>query len=552
VASLDDVTAARRRRSRALIAAIVLGVSLPLIQYSSEARGYAMALAFGLGAIAIAVRDDVRPMSTAAPAVWALLILAFLSHALALHMLTALGAWAAVPAIRRDGWLRGAGTLAWWLAVPFAAFAAFWAYFLRNITVGGSNREGIGRRSRAPSPSCRGCRSTLRSPCRSCSCSRSRPPARGWSHSGSRDLWILFVVGIIVSPAALANHPADRQLRPPLLPGEHASVAAPHGPAPRMARRTRRRRADRRGSSRSPLSASRTAHAWPISCATVRGAYQEAIRWMVTHTDGDTTLIASDHDFRNRLVVEYYGPRMSKPVRYVSRSDASPTQWYVWQKSPGEAAPITRMAIPRGTYRLVKTVSDGAALGPHLVRLRARVAGRLSVAADGREEARPHRGARIGDRQVPHAPDRHERDVVARSARRGDVALRRANGRSQSSVPWITTCGTPSGTSSSGESSAYRSDRSDGGPAHDLADHALLAFAIPRRSVTGASATTRAMRTGASDGANRSRDALASQSASCPPAECPSAVTCARSRCRLGARRASRSVASATSRNVPG
>ena len=76
---------------------------------------------------------------------------------------------------------------------------------------------------------------------------------------------------------------------------------------------------------------------------------------MVTHTTGDATLIASDHDFRNRLIVEYYGPRMSKPVRYVSRSDAAPTQWYVLQKSPGEAAPIPRMAIPRGTYRLVKT-----------------------------------------------------------------------------------------------------------------------------------------------------------------------------------------------------
>jgi hypothetical protein len=35
-----------------------------------------------------------------------------------------------------------------------------------------------------------------------------------------------------------------------------------------------------------------------------RGSYQEAIRWMVTHTTGDTTLIASDHDFRNRLIVD--------------------------------------------------------------------------------------------------------------------------------------------------------------------------------------------------------------------------------------------------------
>jgi hypothetical protein len=39
----------------------------------------------------------------------------------------------------------------------------------------------------------------------------------------------------------------------------------------------------------------------------------------------------------------------------VNRTDADPTQWYVWQKTPGEAPPMPRMVVPRGTYRLVKT-----------------------------------------------------------------------------------------------------------------------------------------------------------------------------------------------------
>jgi hypothetical protein len=83
-----------------------------------------------------------------------------------------------------------------------------------------------------------------------------------------------------------------------------------------------------------------------------RGGYQAALRWMVAHTTGDVTAIASDHDFRNRLVVEYFGPRMSKPVRYVSRADQSPTQWYLVQKSAGEPA-LPRLVVPRGSYRLV-------------------------------------------------------------------------------------------------------------------------------------------------------------------------------------------------------
>jgi hypothetical protein len=67
---------ARRATSRALLARSCWACR-PLIQYSSEARGYGMALAFGLGA-------SRSPSATtcgrwaAAPAVWVLLIPAFL------------------------------------------------------------------------------------------------------------------------------------------------------------------------------------------------------------------------------------------------------------------------------------------------------------------------------------------------------------------------------------------------------------------------------------------------------------------------------------------
>ena len=353
VARLDDVPGTSPQ-TRALIAAIVLGVSLPLIQYSSEARGYALALAFGLGAIALAIRDDVRPMSTVAPAVWVLLILAFLSHALALHVMTALGAWTAVRAIRRDGWLRGAGTVAWWLAVPFAAFAAFWAYFLRGITVGGGNRPGIGP------PLAKAVTVMAGLPFDtpivvSFALALTIAAAGFWVIAQRKsDLWVLFAVGMIVSPAVLAivqptDNYAERyflmsMLLWLLLTAQSLAWLVARGGGARIAAFV-------------ALAAFGVANATRVATLLRdgRGSYQEAIRWMVTHTTGDTTLIASDHDFRNRLVVEYYGPRMSKPVRYVSRADASPTQWYVWQKSPGEAPPIPRVAIPRGTYRLVKT-----------------------------------------------------------------------------------------------------------------------------------------------------------------------------------------------------
>ena len=357
-ATLDDTPAPppadASPQVRALVTALVFGASHPLIQYGSEARGYALALAFGLGAVAVAVRDGVRPVSRAAPACWALLVLAFLSHALALHLLTALVAWGAVRAFRRDGVATAIATLAWWFTVPVVAFGAFYWWFLRGITVGGGNREGIWP------PLLRAIAVVTGLP-------RDVPgvlqlvivlavTAAGiWLLARRRsDLWVFFLVGIVVSPALLAivqptNLYAERYFLVSMLlwllllarllawlvtRGGAATVAAVVVLALfGVANGARVARLLHEG----------------------RGSYQEALRYMVAHTTGDTTAIASDHDFRNRLVVEYFGPRMSKPVRYVSRAEITPTQWYLAQRSPGADPPLQRIAVPRGTYRLVRS-----------------------------------------------------------------------------------------------------------------------------------------------------------------------------------------------------
>jgi hypothetical protein len=58
-------------------------------------------------------------------------------------VLTAFAAWAAVRTFRRDPPATALATLAWWMAVPGLGFGVFWATFLRGITVGGGNREGL-------------------------------------------------------------------------------------------------------------------------------------------------------------------------------------------------------------------------------------------------------------------------------------------------------------------------------------------------------------------------------------------------------------------------
>ena len=337
---------------RALAAALVLGVSHPLVQYASEARGYSLALAFGLGAIAVAVQDGLQPWSRRAPICWALVILAFLSHALALHVLTALIGWGIVRTLRRERFSASLATLAWWFAVPAAAFGVFYWTFLRGITVGGGNREGI-----LP-PLARALAIVSGMP-------RDVPAvvtlavvlavvAAGlWilARRGS-DLWVLFAVGIVVSPAALAviqqtNLYAERyflvsMLLWLLLLAQVLAWLATRGGALRAA---------------ALIGLVLFALANGARVADLlrdgRGHYKDAIRYMVAHTTGDVTAIAGDHDFRNRLVVEWFGPRMAKPVRYVPRTDTTPTQWYLVHKYRGDAPPAPQLTHWRGTYRLV-------------------------------------------------------------------------------------------------------------------------------------------------------------------------------------------------------
>jgi hypothetical protein len=355
VATLDGASPADARpQVRALVTAVVLGVSHPLVQWGTEARGYGLALAFGLGAIAVALRDGLRPGSSAAPGFWALVVLAFLAHALALHVLTALAAWGAVRAFRRDRPLPAVATLAWWFAVPVAAFGAFYLGFLRGITVGGGARQGIGPPLRRALAVVAGLPLDL--PMVLLLVVVLGVTAVGlWvlARRGS-DLWVLFVVGIVVSPIVLAvvqptNLYMERYFLVSmllwllLLARVLAWLVARGGPA--------------RAAALLVLALFGVANGARIAGLLDRGRgdYQAALRYMVSHTTGDVTRIASDHDFRNRLVVEYFGPRMSKPVRYVSRADQSPTQWYLMQKSAGETPPLARIAVPRGTYRLVGT-----------------------------------------------------------------------------------------------------------------------------------------------------------------------------------------------------
>jgi hypothetical protein len=364
MAALDDEPASRSaatpdasRDVRMLATALVFGGSYPLVHYGSEARGYALAIAFALLAILVTFRDGVTARSRRAPIVWLALVLAVLAHALSVHVLVGLVVWATVRVLRRDGLGRGLATLAWWFLVPVAGFAAFYVGFLRGITVGGGPREGL-----VP-PLLRAIAMTTGLPF-------DAPPVLlvtvavvttvvgiGWLAWRGSDQWLFHLVAIVGSPILLAvvaptNFYAERYflVSSTLLLMLGARVLA--------------WTTTRGVAGRTVGAMVLTAFLLGNGAAIVRllqdgrGSYREALEFMVRHTPGSLVTVMSDHDFRNRLVIEYFAPRLAtaKTVRYVRATDAdvpSP-DWYVAHRPLGDAPPSEVLADRQGNrYRLV-------------------------------------------------------------------------------------------------------------------------------------------------------------------------------------------------------
>jgi hypothetical protein len=110
--------------------------SFPLVLYSSEARGYAPAIACLLGAhLLIAGKGGT---AWRAPLFWLLCTLAVLAHGTAAAILAAMGTASLLRGIlEKQGPAAILGSLALWFAVPLCASLAFWHFYLRQMIIAG-------------------------------------------------------------------------------------------------------------------------------------------------------------------------------------------------------------------------------------------------------------------------------------------------------------------------------------------------------------------------------------------------------------------------------
>ncbi|HEY4309086.1 MAG TPA: glycosyltransferase family 39 protein [Pirellulales bacterium] len=133
---------ARRWGQREMLAAAVLTAnSYVMINYSSEARGYALAGFFAIAAFLVLERSlDTRHKSHFA-LFWLLVVLGFLSHLTFLHFYCGALAWSALRSRRESGtWRKWIALMARCHAVPVAFLIAFYFSSVQGMEIGGGDR----------------------------------------------------------------------------------------------------------------------------------------------------------------------------------------------------------------------------------------------------------------------------------------------------------------------------------------------------------------------------------------------------------------------------
>jgi hypothetical protein len=134
----------RRGPATGLLALALAAPSFLLVQYGSEARGYAGAVLFSLLGFALVDGDDGRGARWRVPTFWGTALLGLASHLTFLYGYAALLAWHPLRLLRRGKPRTALVRLALYHALPVLAFAVLYATSLRHMVIGGGPRYSIG------------------------------------------------------------------------------------------------------------------------------------------------------------------------------------------------------------------------------------------------------------------------------------------------------------------------------------------------------------------------------------------------------------------------
>ena len=311
VAGMAAVALARwctleRRTGETLTFAWLAAFSFPMILYSSEARGYALAIFFALIAFIVLRAGDASPR-WALPVFWLSVMLGLLSHLTFAHVYLALLAWSvARPFLRREPLARGMAAAARWHAVPLLFLAGLYVVSLRHFTFGkgpltqlqwsvfDALTQACGLPGRGLAAVAGGAAVILLAGIGIAKLFEER-----------EDAWFFLLCVLLLAPAFL------RLVRPsPYAVARHFVVCIPFLYL-LLAHVLARAWGWGRGGKILGIvvmaaftlgSAVRTGHLLVEG----RGSYREAVVFMAEHTAGESVAVGSDHDFRNKMLLGYY------------------------------------------------------------------------------------------------------------------------------------------------------------------------------------------------------------------------------------------------------
>ena len=344
----------RRGRLEAVLAAWLLALSFALVHFSSEARGYAPLVAFTLAAQLALERDLEAPTPRRAALFASCVVAGFLSQLVFLFY------WLGAIAQTLWHWRKLAKrALALRLASrhgpPLAALALLYAVDLRALVLGRGDPTDV------PLLVAQGVGWTLGLPI----LRGLAPPdaalalalvVAGLASRARRgdDSWIGFALTIALPLAVFAGlHPQMIPFRYFLIGSALALLLCADLAAAGLRAGGWRRAV---AATSVLLFALGNASHWRAFTQLGRGGFRACVETMARETTGDVIAVASDHDFRNRLVLAYYARELPPGKRLVyvphDRWSAARPEWLIRHAPARPANPPQRLGAAGGTYRL--------------------------------------------------------------------------------------------------------------------------------------------------------------------------------------------------------
>jgi hypothetical protein len=367
--ALAALLAARRGRLEAALAALLSAASFALVHYSSEARGYSLAVCFALAALLALLRFLER-----GGAAWAALFAACTLLGLLAQLVFAFF-WAGALALSSLRLARRPGSRAAALAdalrlhaAPALGLALLYAVDLRHLTVGG------GPPAVASEIVARTVGFSLGLPVRPALAPAYAALVLALLALGLRrlaregdDLWVLWLVAIAIAPAAIlaAMRPEVIDLRYFLIGIALFLIllAWVLGAALRAG-------GWRRAAALAGLAVFLAGNA--VHTARFlehgRGGYQAALQYMAEHASGPRIVVGSDQDFRNGIVLRFYARLLPSgrtlDYRERARWPAQGPEWIVIHRRTRPEQTLPEIGFEGGLrYRLAADFDHAAISG---------------------------------------------------------------------------------------------------------------------------------------------------------------------------------------------